>query len=213
MHEGAARRRRSRNLVGTDNPAEFHNTVFDPNRADHRRPQLDYPLMEKATSDMRAVLREAKASGRITEPVRAWLAGEDSEPDARAGSVADARDRALLGMAFSKEPGHDREVARVLRRGLPTWWNPRLLDGTLYSSFIAKRGNLADRPDWRTALEMSEAEKTQLSDFLVTRDLHWLNARPAQDVPPLGLVLCRRGGISRSARPRRFRRRWSPGCR
>ncbi|MFE1242364.1 hypothetical protein [Streptomyces tendae] len=189
-------------IVGTDNPTEFHNTVFDPNRADHRRPQLDYPLAEKSTSDMRAVLREAKASGRITEPVRAWLAGEDSEPDALPGSVTDARDRrdrALLGMAFPKEPGHDREVARVLgeperyydsreenvtlrlrmlsaaiAEGYRTRWNPRLLDGTLYSSFIAKRGTLADRPDWRTALDQAEADKTQLSDFLVTRGLHWL---------------------------------------
>ncbi|MEV7427753.1 hypothetical protein [Streptomyces sp. NPDC091212] len=189
-------------IVGTDSPAEFHNTVFDPNRADHRRPQLDYPLAEKSTSDMRAVLREAKASGRITEPVRAWLAGEDSEPDALPGSVTDARDRrdrALLGMAFPKELEHDREVARVLgeperyydsreenvtlrlrmlsaaiAEGYRTRWNPRLLDGTVYSNFITRRGNFAGRPDWRTALEMSEADKTQLSDFLVTRGLHWL---------------------------------------
>lgn len=189
-------------IVGTDNPAEFHNTVFDPNRADHRRPQLDYPLAEKATSDMRAVLREAKASGRIAESVRAWLAGEDSEPHSLSGSVTDARDRrdrALLGMAFPKELGHDREVARVLgepetyynsreenvtlrlrmlsaaiAEGYRARWNPRLLDGTLYSNFIARRGTLADRPDWRTALDQAEADKTQLSDFLVTRGLHWL---------------------------------------
>ncbi|SEE57565.1 hypothetical protein [Streptomyces sp. TLI_105] len=189
-------------IVGTDNPAEFHNTVFDPNRADHRRPQLDYPLAEKSTSDMRAVLREAKTSGRITEPVRAWLAGEDSEPGTLSGSVTDARDRrdrALLGIAFPKELEHDREVARVLgeperyydsreenvtlrlrmlsaaiAEGYRNRWNPRLLDGTLYSSFIAKRGTLAGRPDWRTALDQAETDKTQLSDFLVTRGLHWL---------------------------------------
>ncbi|MFF5393324.1 hypothetical protein ACFY5H_34320 [Streptomyces sp. NPDC013012] len=189
-------------IVGADNPAEFHNTVFDPNRADHRRPQLVYPLAEKSTSDMRAVLRAAKASGRITEPVRAWLAGEDSEPDALPGSATDARDRrdrALLAMAFPKELEHDREVARVLgepdryydsreenvtlrlrmlsaaiAEGYRTRWNPRLLDGTLYSSFIAKRGTLAGRPDWRTALEQAEADTTQLPDFLVTRGLHWL---------------------------------------
>jgi hypothetical protein len=189
-------------IVGTDNPEEFHNTVFDPNRADHRRPQLDYPLAEKSTSDMRAVLREAKASGRITEPMRAWLAGEGSEPDAQPGAVTDARDRrdrALLGMAFPKELEHDREVARVLgeperhyhsreenvtlrlrmlsaaiAEGYRTRWNPRLLDGTLYSSFIVKRRTLADQPDWRTALDQAEADNTQLSDFLVTRGLHWL---------------------------------------
>ncbi|MGA5089240.1 MULTISPECIES: hypothetical protein [Streptomyces] len=189
-------------IVGTDNPAEFHNTVFDPNRADHRRPQLDYPLGEKSTSDMRAVLREAKASGRITERIRAWLAGEDSEPDPQPGSVTDARDRrdrALLGMAFPKELEHDREVARVLgeperyydsreenvtlrlrmlsaaiAEGYRTRWNPRLLDGMLYSSFIAKRSTLADQSDWRTALDQAEADETQLSDFLVTRGMHWL---------------------------------------
>ncbi|MEW2625767.1 hypothetical protein [Streptomyces sp. NPDC048106] len=89
-------------------------------KSQQRRTQADKWALNHAAAKqhlMRAVPREVKASGRITEPVRDWLAGEDSEPDALPGSVTDARDRrdrALLGMVFPKGLGHGREVARVL---------------------------------------------------------------------------------------------------
>ena len=45
-------------IIGAGDLVEFHNTVYDPNRVDHRRPPLDYTTAEKAASDLRALLRD-----------------------------------------------------------------------------------------------------------------------------------------------------------
>jgi hypothetical protein len=91
-------------IIGAESLEEFHNTVYDPNRVDHRRPPLDYTTAEKAASDLRALLRDLKAQGHIGEDERAWLAGEGPDPSPAAGeSVVDARDRrdrALLEAVF-----------------------------------------------------------------------------------------------------------------
>lgn len=97
-------------IIGAGDLDEFHNTVYDPNRVDHRRPPLDYTTAEKAASDLRALLRDYKAHGYLSEAERAWLAGEGPDPSPVPGeSVVDARDRrdrALLNVVFpNSSPG------------------------------------------------------------------------------------------------------------
>ena len=91
-------------IIGAGDLVEFHNTVYDPNRVDHRRPPLDYTTAEKAASDLRALLRDYKAHGHLTEAQRVWLAGEgpDPAPVPRENMVdaRDRRDRALLDVVF-----------------------------------------------------------------------------------------------------------------
>lgn len=91
-------------IIGGEPLAEFHNTVFDPNRVDHRRPPLDYQPRDKAASDFRALLRDYKAEGVLTEAERAWLAGEGADPAPVEGEASvdarDRRDRALLDVVF-----------------------------------------------------------------------------------------------------------------
>ncbi|MEU0213835.1 hypothetical protein ABZ281_01490 [Streptomyces sp. NPDC006265] len=163
-------------IVGTSAPEDFHNVVFDPNRADHRRPPLGYTLVEKAASDLRAVLRDAKQRGWISEEERAWLAGEGPDPEHRPGegivTARDRRDRALYAVVFPKDPARARALRRVLGEparyatskdhvwhrlrmvssvigeGYSFRWNPRVLDGLLSSTFIKFRGHLAEEPAW-----------------------------------------------------------------
>lgn len=91
-------------IIGSEDLRDFHNTVYDPNRVDHRRPPLGYSTAEKAASDLRAVLRDFKAHGHLSEAERAWLAGEGPDPTpVPEESVVDARDRrdrALLDVVF-----------------------------------------------------------------------------------------------------------------
>ncbi|WP_380282474.1 hypothetical protein [Kitasatospora purpeofusca] len=188
-------------IVGTANPDEFHNVVFDPNRADHRRPPLGYSLTEKAASDLRAVLRDAKANRWIDETERAWLAGEGIDPYRIDGedlvTTRDRRDRALFTAVFPEdydramavrrvlgEPKRSytnkdhvshrlRMVSSVIGEGYRYRWNPRVLDGMLSSTFI-KTHNHLDLPEWRDALEAGLADNGVLEDFLTTRGIHWL---------------------------------------
>lgn len=105
-------------IVGTSTPDDFHNVVFEPNRADHRRPPLGYTLVEKTASDLRAVLRDARKQGLITEAERAWLASEGSDPTSIPGEDAitarDRRDRALFAVVFPHAPERAKAVRRVL---------------------------------------------------------------------------------------------------
>ncbi len=91
-------------IIGAEDLVEFHNTVYDPNRIDHRRPPLDYTTAEKAASDLRALLRDHKAHDHMTEAQRAWLAGEGTDPEPVPGesvvAARDRRDRALLDVVF-----------------------------------------------------------------------------------------------------------------
>ncbi|MFF2819579.1 hypothetical protein ACFVT9_29170 [Kitasatospora cineracea] len=182
---------------------ELHNTVFDPNRTDHRRPPLDYPIAEKSSADMRAVLRDATTRGRIMEVQRAWLAGEGTAPDGVPSNALDARDvreRALWAMAFPEDREHDREVAQVLGEpkryntgakdvglrlrmvsaavalGYRNRWNPRLIDGVFGYNFIKDGHHQADLPHWTDALIAAANNTTDLRQFLNTRGLHWLAA-------------------------------------
>lgn len=105
-------------IVGSPELAEFHNATFDPNRVDHRRPPLDYVTAEKASSDMRALLRDCKSRGTITEAQRLWLAGEGPDPEAVPGeSRVDARDRrdqALLDIVLPpKDPAARSDAKRI----------------------------------------------------------------------------------------------------
>ncbi|MFJ9461643.1 hypothetical protein ACIRST_42055 [Kitasatospora sp. NPDC101447] len=188
-------------IVGTAHPDEFHNVVFDPNRADHRRPPLGYSLAEKAASDMRAVLRDAKANGWLTESERAWLAGEGADTFAHEGedlvTARDRRDRTLFAVVFPEDPDRIKAVARVLgepkrsytgkdhvanrlrmvsavaNAGYRYRWNPRVLDGLLGSTFIKTNGQLA-LPAWREALDKGIEDQDVLHEFLTTRGIHWL---------------------------------------
>ena len=194
-------------IVGTSTPEDFHNVVFDPNRADHRRPPLGYTLVEKAASDLRAVLRDAKKHGWISEEERAWLAGEGPDPDQRPGesivSARDRRDRALFAAVFPESQVRAQAVRRVL--GEPArsvtskdhvWhrlrmvssvigeaysfrWNPRVLDGLLGSTFIKDSSHLADEPAWDEVIRGSadEVDSETLGQFLTTRGIHWLAER------------------------------------
>jgi hypothetical protein len=105
-------------IIGSPVLEEFHNTVFDPNRVDHRRPPLDYKMAEKAASDLRALLRDYKARGFITEEERAWLAGEGTDPSPVLGEkivdARDRRDRALLDVVFPP-PQEGAEISRWQR--------------------------------------------------------------------------------------------------
>ncbi|MEV3985611.1 hypothetical protein [Nonomuraea sp. NPDC049758] len=167
-------------IVGASAPEDFHNVVFDPNRADHRRPPLGYSLVEKAASDLRAVLRDARKHGWISEEERAWLAGEGSDPDQRPNedivSVRDRRDRALFAVVFPNNAARAQAVRRVLGEPSRTatskehvWhrlrmvssvigegygfrWNPRVLDGLLSSTFIKEGRHLADEPAWNKVI-------------------------------------------------------------
>jgi len=189
-------------IVGTADPQEFHNVVFDPNRADHRRPPLGYILAEKAASDLRAVLRDAKAKGWITESERAWLAGEGDDPNGQPGedtvSRRDRRDRALFAAVFPSDKGRADAVRRVLGEpkrsytnkdhvanrlrmvsavageGYRHRWNPRVLDGLLSSTFLKGYEHLADLPEWSAALTAARTEPDVLDRFLTTRGIHWL---------------------------------------
>ncbi|MEU7719894.1 hypothetical protein [Streptomyces tibetensis] len=167
-------------IVGTSAPEDFHNVVFDPNRADHRRPPLSYTLVEKAASDLRAVLRDAKQRGWISDEERAWLAGEGPDPEPRPSedivTARDRRDRALYAVVFPKDPARASAVRRVLGEPARTatqkdhvWhrlrmvssvigegysfrWNPRVLDGLLSSTFIKFGGHLAEEPAWNEVI-------------------------------------------------------------
>ncbi|MFJ3909665.1 hypothetical protein [Streptomyces vinaceus] len=189
-------------IVGTADPQEFHNVVFDPNRADHRRPPLGYILAEKAASDLRAVLRDAKAKGWITEGERAWLAGEGDDPYRQPGedvvSRRDRRDRALFAAVFPGDKGRADAVRRVLGEpsrsytnkdhvanrlrmvsavageGYRHRWNPRVLDGLLSSTFLKGTEGLADLPEWPDALAAAHTDPGALEQFLTTRGIHWL---------------------------------------
>ncbi|MFE4514731.1 hypothetical protein ACFRMQ_11145 [Kitasatospora sp. NPDC056783] len=191
-------------IVGTDRPEEFHNRVFDPNRADHRRPPLDYSISEKSGADMRAVLRDASSNGLISEEERAWLAAEAPIPASVGDGIGvvdtrDLRDRRLLGLTFPADPAHDRAVARVLGEpeqradsraehvrhrlrmvsaaisdGYRHRWNPRVLDGQLLNGFIRNRGSMADLPSWQSALVDAFTGPEALKSFLITRGIHWL---------------------------------------
>ncbi|MEV0193117.1 hypothetical protein AB0I39_31875 [Kitasatospora purpeofusca] len=188
-------------IVGTAHPDEFHNVVFDPNRADHRRPPLGYSLAEKAASDMRAVLRDAKANGWLTESERAWLAGEGVDTLAHKGedtvTARDRRDRALFNALFPDDPDRAKAVTRVLGEpkrsytskehvahrlrmvsaaaaaGYRYRWNPRVLDGLLSSTFIKTSDRLA-LPGWSEALDKSLTDSKVMEEFLTTRGIHWL---------------------------------------
>lgn len=189
-------------IVGTADPQEFHNVVFDPNRADHRRPPLGYVLAEKAASDLRAVLRDAKAKDWITESERAWLAGEGNDPNGQPGetmvSRRDRRDRALFAAVFPSDKSRADAVRRVLgepRRsytnkdhvahrlrmvsavageGYRHRWNPRVLDGLLSSTFLKGYEGLTDLPEWSSALAAARTNPDVLESFLTTRGIHWL---------------------------------------
>lgn len=189
-------------IVGTADPQEFHNVVFDPNRADHRRPPLGYILAEKAASDLRAVLRDAKAKGWITEGERAWLAGEGDDPDGQPGedvvSRRDRRDRALFAAVFPSDKSRADAVRRVLGEPKRSYtnkdhvanrlrmvsavagesyrhrWNPRVLDGLLSSTFLKGYEGLADLPEWSSALAAARTDSRVLERFLTTRGIHWL---------------------------------------
>jgi hypothetical protein len=189
-------------IVGTGDPQEFHNVVFDPNRADHRRPPLGYILAEKAASDLRAVLRDAKAKGWITESERAWLAGEGDDPNRQPGedvvSRRDRRDRGLFAAVFPGDKGRADAVRRVLGEpsrsytnkdhvanrlrmvsavageGYRHRWNPRVLDGLLSSTFLKGSEGLADLPEWSDALTAARTDPDVLERFLTTRGIHWL---------------------------------------
>lgn len=187
-------------IVGTVHPDEFHNVVFDPNRADHRRPPLGYSLAEKAASDLRAVLRDAKAKGWMSEGERAWLAGEGTDPKGRDDDLVagrDRRDRALFAAAFPENTDRAKAVARVLGEparsytgkdhvahrlrmvsaaigeGYQYRWNPRVLDGQLASTFIKNRERL-NLPEWLEALGQGLADNKVLKEFLISRGIHWL---------------------------------------
>jgi hypothetical protein len=188
-------------IVGTAHPDEFHNVVFDPNRADHRRPPLSYSLAEKAASDLRAVLRDAKAKGWMSEGERAWLAGEGTDPDSRDGedlvAARDRRDRALFDAIFPENTDRAKAVARVLGEPVRSYttkdhvahrlrmvsaaigesyqhrWNPRVLDGQLASTFIKNREHLST-PEWLEALGQGLVDNEVLKEFLITRGIHWL---------------------------------------
>ncbi|MBD0675669.1 hypothetical protein [Streptomyces sp. CBMA156] len=188
-------------IVGTDNLGELHNTVFDPNRTDHRHPPLDYPIAEKSSADMRAVLRDATTRGRFTEAWRAWLAGEAPAPEGVPDTILEARDlrdRTLWALAFPEDREHDREVAQVLgepRRsstgaqhvalrlrmvsaaialGYRNRWNPRLIDGVFGYRFIMDGHHQAKIPHWADALAAAAHSTEDLRQFLNTRGLHWL---------------------------------------
>ncbi|MCK2245281.1 MULTISPECIES: hypothetical protein [unclassified Crossiella] len=109
----------ARDLTGADVLDEdFHGMVFDSNRVDHRRPPLEYSLLNKSASDLRALLRDYKTHGLITEQVRAWLAGEGPDPDPRPReSTVDARDRrdhALFDAVFPPQPSErDQRALRA----------------------------------------------------------------------------------------------------
>ncbi|MFF1268788.1 hypothetical protein ACFVZE_23440 [Streptomyces anulatus] len=189
-------------IVGTADPHEFHNVVFDPNRADHRRPPLGYILTEKAASDLRAVLRDAKANGWITESERAWLAGEGDDPNSQPGEDTvfrrDRRDRALFAAVFPSDKSRADAVRRVLGEpsrsytnkdhvanrlrmvsavageGYRHRWNPRVLDGLLSSTFLKGYEGLANLPEWSSALTAARTDPDVLERFLTTRGIHWL---------------------------------------
>ncbi|MER5424403.1 hypothetical protein [Streptosporangium roseum] len=190
-------------IVGSSTPDDFHNVVFEPNRADHRRPPLGYTLVEKTASDLRAVLRDARKQGLITEEERAWLASEGPDPhrvpDEDAITARDRRDRALFAVVFPRDPERAKAIRRVLGEPARTstskdhvWhrlrmvssavgegyqfrWNPRVLDGLISSTFIKNGEHLADEPAWTEVLGTSgEITKQLLEKFLTTRGIHWL---------------------------------------
>ncbi|MCC3762664.1 hypothetical protein K3N28_06225 [Glycomyces sp. TRM65418] len=191
-------------IVGTESGDDFHNQVFDPNRVDHRRPPLDYDVLDKSESDMRAVLRELKQRGWLTEAARAWLAGEgpdpQSYPDEDFVSARDRRDCELYAAAFPQDPDkaaavrhvlgeparthttqdHMRNRLRMLSSAISAGyrhrWNPRVIDGLRPAKFLKQGGNLTEVPAWRSVLdELQHTPKDDLlHEFLTTRGIHWL---------------------------------------
>jgi hypothetical protein len=190
-------------IVGAVDTSAFHTTVFDPNRADHRRPPLDYAISEKAASDLRAVLRDAAIFGWLTEAERAWLSGEGPDPHAVADeSVADRRDRrdrALFSVIFPSSVARQQRVRAVLGEPAPSQatsrrhidgrtrvisagvsdaytqrWNPRVLDGLLPVSSIKTKLTFTDET-WSDLLDRAAAgDAKALADFILTRGMHWL---------------------------------------
>ncbi|GAA1695538.1 hypothetical protein GCM10009733_108900 [Nonomuraea maheshkhaliensis] len=190
-------------VIGADDLSSFHNVVFDPNRVDHRRPPLDYGLADKAASDVRALLRELTAAGRLTEADRAWLAGEGPDPSPRpAESPVDARDRrdiAIFNAVFPADTAEralvrevigepapyatgkrhvetrTRMISAVISDGYGHRWNPRVLDGLLPAGAIKNGGFRASTDSWSTLLDRAEkGDSDALDTFLVTRGIHWL---------------------------------------
>ncbi|MFI6060115.1 hypothetical protein [Streptomyces sp. NPDC051286] len=190
-------------IVGATNLEGFHNSVFDPNRVDHRRPPLDYKLSEKAASDLRAILREAVNYGELEEPERAWLAGEAPDPVPEAGedriAARDRRDRTLYDIVFPSSPERRRLIRRVLGEPAPSQtgrrhvdnrmrmisavvsdgyshrWNPRVLDGLLRPSSIKDGTTFAPDATWADLLASAgRGDEKALETFIITRGMHWL---------------------------------------
>ncbi|MCD0445827.1 hypothetical protein LO763_19650 [Glycomyces sp. A-F 0318] len=191
-------------IVGTESADDFHNQVFDPNRVDHRRPPLDYDVLEKSESDMRAVLRALKHNGWMTEETRAWLAGEGPDPDRVPSedfvSGRDRRDRALYAATFPQNPeqaavvrhvlgeparsatnqDHMRNRLRMLSSAISAGyrhrWNPRVFDGLLPAKFLKDGKNLTGIPEWYSVLDglQTAHSDSELLDFVTTRGIHWL---------------------------------------
>ncbi|KOV87591.1 hypothetical protein ADL03_06775 [Nocardia sp. NRRL S-836] len=207
-------------LVGKGKLEDFHSSVFDSNRGDHRRPPLEYRLIDRAAADFRALLRAYKTDELLDEAKRAWLAGEGPDPDARPReSFVDARDRRdheLFGIVF---PPPDSDQARLARRvlsepsrtqtqskhvnnrlrmfaaavtdGYTTRWNPRVLDGALPANAI-RTTNQVIMPTWKDVRSAAaDNDFGPLGEFLRVHGINWL--------ADAGLVEADRGSIGAQA--------------
>ncbi|MEV7551984.1 hypothetical protein AB0N89_20395 [Amycolatopsis sp. NPDC089917] len=210
-HELACRARaiatvKVRIIIGPSRPdalSDFASSVFDANRIDHRRPPLEYRVVDRSSADFRALLRDLKQHRLLDEATRAWLAGEALDPQASASeSIIDARDRrdrALLAAVFPPDEERRRRVRVVLGEparsqtgskhvnararmysaaatdGYATLWNPRVMDGVFSARTIKDRETYSKLAPWSEVRAAAEAgDFSMLDDFIQTRGIHWL---------------------------------------